>query len=47
MRRGLEKAARSQRRQDPLPHEVFGPIREEIAAVAREKIELLFANGRA
>ncbi len=47
MRRGLELAARSQRREDPLPHEVFGPIREQIAAVAREKIELLFAAGKA
>lgn len=46
MRRGLDKAVRSQRREDPLPYEVFGPIREEIARAAREKIELLFAAGR-
>ena len=26
MGRGLEQAAAAQRRQDPLPHEVFGPI---------------------
>jgi len=46
MRRGLERAAASQRRQDPLPREVFGPIKEEIAAVVKEKIEQLFAAGR-
>jgi fructose-bisphosphate aldolase, class II len=46
LRRGLEKAAASQRREDPLPYEVFGPIREAIAAAAREKIELLLAAGR-
>jgi ketose-bisphosphate aldolase len=47
MRRGLDLAARSQRREDPLPYEVFGPIRQQIAAAAKEKIELLFAAGRA
>jgi fructose-bisphosphate aldolase class II len=47
MRRGLEKAAGAQRRPDPLPHEVFGLIRAEIAAAAQEKIEMLFAAGRA
>ncbi len=47
MRRGLDKAVQSQRRQDPLPYEVFGPIHAEVAAVAKEKIELLFAAGRA
>ncbi len=47
MRRGLERAAVSQRREDPLPYEVFGPIREAIATAAKEKIELLFAANRA
>jgi len=47
MRRGLDKAAGSQRREDPLPYEVFGPIREAIATTAKEKIELLFAANRA
>jgi fructose-bisphosphate aldolase class II len=47
LRRGLEKAAGSQRREDPLPYEVFGPIREAIATAAKEKIELLFAANRA
>jgi len=46
MRRGLDKAAGSQRREDPLPYEVFGPIREAIATAAKEKIELLFAANR-
>jgi len=46
MARGLERARQSLERPDPLPHEVFGPIREEIAAVAQEKIELFFAKNR-
>ena len=46
MARGLERAAKSQRRPDPLPREVFGPLKEEIASVAKEKIELLFASNR-
>jgi hypothetical protein len=32
---------------DPLPRELFRPIREELAAVVREKIELLGSAGRA
>ena len=47
MARGLEKAYRSQQRPDPLPRDVFGPIKDEIAGVVKEKIELLFANNRA
>jgi fructose-bisphosphate aldolase class II len=46
MGRGLAKAAASQKRQDPLPSEVFGPIKDEIAAAVREKIEQLFACNR-
>jgi fructose-bisphosphate aldolase class II len=46
MGRGLRRAAESLKRQDPLPREVFGYIKEEVAAVAREKIELLSANNR-
>ena len=46
MGRGLATAAVTQRRQDPLPQEVFGPIREEIADVVRAKIDLLFAANR-
>jgi ketose-bisphosphate aldolase len=46
MARGLERALQSLGRPDPLPHEVFGPIRDEVAAVAQEKIELFFAKNR-
>jgi len=46
MARGLKRAHESLRRPDPLPGEVFGPIREEIAGVVKEKIELLFAANR-
>jgi fructose-bisphosphate aldolase class II len=46
MGRGLAKAAASQKRPDPLPSEVFGPIKDEIAAAVREKIEQLFACNR-
>ena len=47
MARGLDRAFHGQRRLDPLPQEVFGPIKEEIAAVVKEKIELLLAGNRA
>ncbi len=46
MGRGLTAAAKGQKRQDPLPQEVFGPIKREVAAVAREKMELLGSCGR-
>ncbi len=47
MGKGLQEAATSQRRQDPLPQEVFGPIKQGVAGVAREKMELLGSRGRA
>jgi fructose-bisphosphate aldolase class II len=47
MRRGLERSAAGQRRPDPLPHEVFGPIHEEISAAVKEKIDQLLAARRA
>jgi fructose-bisphosphate aldolase class II len=47
MARGLKRSAESQRRPDPLPREVFGPIKQELAAVVAEKIELLLAKNRA
>jgi len=43
---GLRTASVTQRRDDPLPEEVFGPMREEIASVVRAKIDLLKAAGR-
>lgn len=46
MGRGLATAAVTQHRQDPLPLEVFGPIKEEIADVVRAKIDLLLAANR-
>ena len=46
MRRGLENAYQGMRRVDPLPYEVFGPIRKEVAAVVQEKIDLMFAANR-
>lgn len=46
MRRGLDQAARSIQRIDPLPYEIFGPIRQQVAAVVREKIDLMFAANR-
>jgi len=47
MARGLERAAKSQHRPDPLPQEVFGPIKEELMKVVAEKITLFFATNRA
>jgi fructose-bisphosphate aldolase class II len=44
--RGLRQAAGSQRREDPLPHEVFGPLREAVAGVVAEKIALLGSADR-
>ncbi len=46
MGKGLKRAAESVQRPDPLPEHVFGPIKEEVAAVTREKIELLLANNQ-
>ena len=47
MGRGLAKSASSQKRQDPLPSEVLGPIGDAIAAAAREKMEQLYSCGKA
>jgi fructose-bisphosphate aldolase class II len=47
MGRGLQESAASQRREDPLPQEVFGPINEAVAGVVAEKIALLGAGSRA
>jgi fructose-bisphosphate aldolase class II len=47
MGKGLQAAAGAVRRSDPLPQEVFGPIKREIAAVVSEKIDLLGSAGRA
>jgi fructose-bisphosphate aldolase class II len=47
MARGLDRAGRTQTRPDPLPQEVFGPIKEAIGAVVTEKIMLLGSNNQA
>jgi len=44
--RGLRQAAESLRRPDPLPDDLFGAMRRELAAVVKEKIELLGSAGR-
>jgi fructose-bisphosphate aldolase class II len=44
MARGLGRSARGQNRPDPLPMEMFRPMREELAAVVAQKIELLGAR---
>lgn len=47
MGRGLQQAAGAQRRLDPLPQEIFGPMKEAVAAVVAEKIDLLGSADRA
>ena len=46
MFRGLKEAARMERA-DPLPEDLFGPIRKALADLIAEKIKLLSADGRA
>jgi len=46
MARAAREASQSLTRPDPLPHEIFGPIRRAIAEVVREKIDLLLAAER-
>jgi ketose-bisphosphate aldolase len=46
MFRGLRKSA-EQSRPDPLPQQLFGPIKEQLQAVVAEKIKLLGADNRA
>jgi len=47
MYRGLKTTATLHDRIDPLPRDLFRPIRKELAAVIREKMELLGSAGRA
>lgn len=44
--RGLRRAAEQIQRDDPMPEDVFGPIKEQLVAVVTEKIELLSAANR-
>jgi fructose-bisphosphate aldolase class II len=47
MGRGLKQAAASLTREDPLPPEIFGPIKQGVSKVVAAKIRLLFAENRA
>lgn len=46
MTRGLKISAESHTRPDPPAQELFGPIKDEVAKVVREKIDLLLSAGR-
>jgi fructose-bisphosphate aldolase class II len=46
MGQGLKQAAASLSRIDPTPQELFGPIRERLGEVVRQKIQLLSAENR-
>lgn len=46
MYRGLKRSAGMHNRPDPLPRELFAPVREEMAAVVREKIEFMGSRDR-
>ena len=47
MFRGLQTVARSGGRPDPLPRDLFGPVKTELARAVAGKIELSGAAGRA
>ena len=47
MARGLHQFAETNRRVDPLPSDMFGPIKRELAGLIEEKIKLLYADGKA
>ena len=47
MARGWRSAAGQEERVDPLPREMFGPIKRELAKVVVEKSELLGSVGKA
>ena len=47
MGRGLRTAARNMPRTDPLPRDIFGPVKKELLRVVGEKMELLSTVGQA
>jgi ketose-bisphosphate aldolase len=47
MGNGLKQAASSLTREDPLPPEIFGPIKQGVCDVVADKIRLLFADNKA
>ena len=46
MANGLKASAAALKREDPLPSELFAPIRQELSKVVSAKIDLLNAGGR-
>jgi len=46
MTKGLKISAESHTRPDPPAQELFGPIKDEVAKVVREKVDLLLSAGR-
>lgn len=46
MGRGLKRSAESVQRIDPMPEDVFQPMRDELAQAAAEKIKMLGADNR-
>ncbi len=46
MAKGLKISAESHTRLDPPTQELFGPLKEEVAKVVKEKIDLLLSAGR-
>jgi len=47
MGQGLRQSAATLTREDPLPHEMFAPIKQGVSRVVAEKIRLFGAEGRA
>jgi len=47
MYKGMKEAAAAYERPDPLPTDMFGPMRRELAATVAEKTKLLFADNKA
>jgi len=43
---GLKESAQTQSRPDPIPRDLFGPIRQRLAETVTQKIRLLSAAGR-
>jgi fructose-bisphosphate aldolase class II len=46
MGRGLQQSAAQLTREDPLPGDLFGPIKQGVSHVVAEKIRLLMAENR-
>lgn len=46
MGRGVREAVAAITRKDPVPNEIFGPIRKQVSDVVRQKIRLLSAENR-